>query len=69
MMEITQLADFSDFGLRKICCNCMKQIDDSYLLKVDLTEGHQARIQYRQPGGWSQLDHQIADQCKNNKVK
>ncbi len=32
------LTGFSDFFLCKFTANCMKQIDDSYLLKVDLTE-------------------------------
>ncbi len=33
------LADFSDSHLCKFVANCMKQIDNSYLLKVDLSEG------------------------------
>ena len=33
------LADFSDHHLCKFVANCMKHIDNSYILKVDLTEG------------------------------
>ncbi len=33
------LADFSDFHLCKIVADCMKQIDNSYFFKVDLSEG------------------------------
>jgi hypothetical protein len=43
------LADFSDYHLCKLVANCMKHIDNTYLLKVDLTE----RLPSLEPTGYS----------------